>query len=55
MHATDGDASDVGADVRSEGALGTNHREWPLGRMLAVVFIICLVVWGFLFAYLLDL
>jgi hypothetical protein len=55
MHATDGDTSDVGANVRSQGALGTDHKEWSLGRMLAVVFIICLVVWGFFFAYLLDL
>lgn len=55
MHVTNGDTSEVGADVRSQGALGTDHKEWSLGRMLAVVFIICLVIWGFVIAYLLDL
>jgi hypothetical protein len=55
MHATNGNPTDVGADVGRQGALETDHKEWSLGRMLAVVFIICLVVWGLVFAYLLGL
>ena len=37
MHVSNGDPPNLGADVRSEGALGTDHKEWSLGRMLAVV------------------
>jgi len=55
MHVSNGDPPNISADVRSEGATGTDHKEWSLGRMLAVVFVICLVVWGFVIAYLLDL
>ena len=55
MHVSKGDPPTVGADTRDEGALGTDHKEWPLGRMVAVVFIVCLVVWGFIIISLLDL
>ena len=55
MHVSKGDPPIVGADIRDEGALGTDHKEWSLGRMVAVVFIICLVVWGFIIVSLLDL
>ena len=55
MHVSKRDPPTVSAEIRDEGALGTDHKEWSLGRMVAVVFIICLVVWGFIVVSLLEL
>ena len=55
MHVINGDPPKVGAGVRNEQGLGTGHKDWPLGRMVAVVFVICLVVWAFVIVYALGL
>lgn len=55
MHVTNGDSPSLESNHTASGSLGHVPAEWPLGRMVVVVFAICLATWVTVIAYLLGL
>lgn len=54
MHVTNGDSPSLKSDHVTSGPLGRAPAEWPLGRMVVVVFAICLATWIAVIAYFLG-
>jgi len=55
MPVTNGGTPHLESDHLVSGSLGHGPAAWPLGRMLVVVFAICLITWLAVIAYLVGL
>lgn len=54
MAGTNGETSNLESDNLATGPLQHGPAAWPLGRMVVVVFAICLATWLAVIAYLFD-